>query len=42
MKNGLTGRTVTVSMPGGELVIEIREDWSIRMRGRSKRSLTAL
>ena len=33
VKNGLTGRTVTVSMPGGELVIEIREDWSIRMRG---------
>jgi diaminopimelate epimerase len=33
VKNGLTARTVTVSMPGGELVIEIREDWSIRMRG---------
>lgn len=33
VKNGLTARTVTVSMPGGELVVEIREDWSIRMRG---------
>jgi diaminopimelate epimerase len=33
VKNGLTDRTVTVSMPGGELDIEIREDWSIKMRG---------
>lgn len=33
VKNGFTGRTVTVSMPGGELGIEIREDWSIKMRG---------
>ncbi|HEY7534944.1 MAG TPA: diaminopimelate epimerase [Thermodesulfobacteriota bacterium] len=34
LRNGLTGRFVTVSMPGGELQIEIREDWSIKMRGR--------
>ncbi|HVY55214.1 MAG TPA: diaminopimelate epimerase [Thermodesulfobacteriota bacterium] len=33
VRNGFTGGTVTVSMPGGELVIEIREDWSIKMRG---------
>jgi diaminopimelate epimerase len=33
LRNGLTGRFVTVSMPGGELQIEIREDWSIKMRG---------
>jgi diaminopimelate epimerase len=33
VKNGFTDRTVTVSMPGGELGIEIREDWSIKMRG---------
>jgi diaminopimelate epimerase len=33
VKNGFTDRTVTVSMPGGELDIEIREDWSIKMRG---------
>ncbi len=33
VKNGFTGRTVTVSMPGGELDVEIREDWSIKMRG---------
>ena len=33
VKNGLTGRNVTVSMPGGELDIEIRQDWSIKMRG---------
>ncbi len=33
VKNGLTDRTVTISMPGGELDIEIREDWTIKMRG---------
>lgn len=33
VKNGFTDSTVTVSMPGGELDIEIREDWSIKMRG---------
>lgn len=33
VRNGFTDRTVTVSMPGGELGIEIREDWSIKMRG---------
>jgi len=33
VKNGLTGRYVNVSMPGGELQIEVREDWSIKMRG---------
>jgi diaminopimelate epimerase len=32
-KNGFTDRSVTVLMPGGELQIEVREDWSIRMRG---------
>ncbi len=29
----LTVRNVKVSMPGGELDIEIREDWTIKMRG---------
>ena len=33
VKNGYTDGDVTVSMPGGELVINIREDWSIKMRG---------
>ena len=33
VKNGLTDSKVTVSMPGGELDIEIRPDWSIKMRG---------
>lgn len=33
VKNGFTDRYVTVSMPGGELQIEVREDWSLRMRG---------
>jgi len=33
VKNGLTDRSVTISMPGGDLDIEIREDWSIKMKG---------
>ncbi len=33
VKNGLTDKTVTVSMPGGELDIEIRDDWSLKMKG---------
>lgn len=33
VKNGLTDKSLTVSMPGGELDIEVREDWSIKMRG---------
>ncbi|MGE5446127.1 MAG: diaminopimelate epimerase [Ignavibacteriales bacterium] len=33
VRNGFTDRYVTVSMPGGELQVEIREDWSIKMRG---------
>ncbi|MER3447846.1 MAG: diaminopimelate epimerase [Candidatus Dadabacteria bacterium] len=33
MRNGFTDRYVTVYMPGGELQVEIREDWSIKMRG---------
>lgn len=33
VKNGLTNRDITVSMPGGELEIEIREDWTIKMGG---------
>jgi diaminopimelate epimerase len=33
VKNGFTDRKVTVSMPGGELQIEVGEDWSIRLRG---------
>ncbi len=33
VKSGFTDRHITVSMPGGELQIEIREDWSLRMRG---------
>ncbi|HEX9831191.1 MAG: diaminopimelate epimerase [Thermodesulfobacteriota bacterium] len=33
VKSGFTDRYVTVSMPGGELQIEVREDWSSTMRG---------
>ncbi len=33
VKNDYTDGDVTVSMPGGELDINIRKDWSIKMRG---------
>ncbi len=33
VKNGLTDWRVTVRMPGGQLAIEVREDWSIRLEG---------
>jgi diaminopimelate epimerase len=33
VRNGFTDGYISVSMPGGELQIEIREDWSIKMRG---------
>jgi len=33
VKNGLTERNLTVKMPGGNLKIEIDEDWEIRMTG---------
>ncbi len=33
VKNGLTDSVVNVLMPGGQLDIEVREDWSIKMKG---------
>jgi len=33
VRNGLTDRQVTVRMPGGQLRIEVRPDWSIRLEG---------
>ncbi|HEY4787829.1 MAG TPA: diaminopimelate epimerase [Bacteroidales bacterium] len=33
VKKGLTDRNVTVKMPGGELKIEVDEEWNIRMTG---------
>lgn len=33
VRNGLTEGKLTVKMPGGELDIEVREDWTIRMKG---------
>lgn len=33
VKNGLADNTLTVLMPGGELQIEVRDDWTIKMRG---------
>ncbi|HEX3036388.1 MAG TPA: diaminopimelate epimerase [Thermodesulfobacteriota bacterium] len=33
VKSGFTDRYITVSMPGGDLQIEVREDWTLKMRG---------
>lgn len=33
VRNGFTDNAVTVLMPGGELNIEVRDDWSLKMRG---------
>lgn len=33
VKRGFTGRNVTIKMPGGELKIEVDEQWHIRMTG---------
>lgn len=33
VRNGFTDRQVTVRMPGGQLRIEVRPDWSIRLEG---------
>ncbi len=33
VKNGFTDSFVNVIMPGGQLDIEVRDDWSIKMRG---------
>jgi diaminopimelate epimerase len=33
VKKGLTDRKLTIKMPGGQLKIEIDEDWEIRMTG---------
>ncbi len=33
VKRGLTGRKLTIRMPGGELKLEIDEDWQVHMTG---------
>jgi diaminopimelate epimerase len=33
VKNGLVGGRLTIQSPGGELGVDVREDWSIRLRG---------
>ena len=33
VKNGLTGNDVDINMPGGTLIISVREDWTIKMKG---------
>jgi diaminopimelate epimerase len=33
VRNGLAGGRITIQSPGGELVVEVRPDWSIRLQG---------
>jgi diaminopimelate epimerase len=33
VRNDVAGRRLTIQSPGGELGLEVREDWSIRLRG---------
>ncbi|HEY3247070.1 MAG TPA: diaminopimelate epimerase [bacterium] len=33
VRKGLTGRDLTIEMPGGNLQVSVAEDWSIRMAG---------
>ncbi len=33
VRSGLTDRRMTITMPGGELGVEVREDWTIRLEG---------
>ncbi len=40
VKNGLSQRNVTISMPGGELEITVEPDWSIKMRGEVREVFT--
>lgn len=40
VKKGLTARKLNVSMPGGQLKLEIAEDWSIRMTGEVRETAT--
>src|SRR2546422_9578544 len=40
VRNGLTDRRVTVRMPGGDLAVEVRRDWSIRLEGPAEEACT--
>ncbi|MBI3998509.1 MAG: diaminopimelate epimerase [Armatimonadetes bacterium] len=40
VRRGLTDRAVTISAPGGDLWIEVGEDWSIRMTGPAEEVFT--
>lgn len=33
VRNGLADRRLTLASPGGELAVEVREDWRVRLRG---------
>ena len=33
VRNGLASGRITIQSPGGELLVEVREDWSMRLRG---------
>src|SRR4029453_10105332 len=34
VRNDLAGGRLTIQSPGGELGVEVRDDWSIRLQGR--------
>nr|HPF52986.1 diaminopimelate epimerase [Draconibacterium sp.] len=42
VKRGLTDRNLTIKMPGGNLKIEIDEDWEIRMTGEVREIATGV
>jgi diaminopimelate epimerase len=42
VKKGLTNRKLTMKMPGGELKLEIAEDWQIRMTGEVREICTGV
>jgi hypothetical protein len=33
VRNGFAAGRITIQSPGGELGVEVRADWSIRLRG---------
>jgi diaminopimelate epimerase len=35
-KHGLCNSNVTISMPGGKLELEVKNDWNLRLRGEAK------
>jgi diaminopimelate epimerase len=42
VRNGLTDRRVTVRMPGGQLTVEVRSDWTVRLEGPAEEVCTGV